>query len=198
MILSYRDEERRVFMKSALVLIDIQKDYFARGKNELFMPNTAAEKARMLLDYFRQKNLDVFHVQHISTSENAGFFRPNTEGAEIHPLVFPTPNEPVIVKHYPDSFLETRLEQELRSRQIDLLVICGMMSHMCIDTTVRSAKRLNFTVLLAEDACTTRDLTWDGTLIPANTVHQTMMAALNGMFAQVEKTKTILNILLGK
>lgn len=182
-------------MKTALVLIDIQKDYFPGGKNELFMPEQAAENARKLLAYFRQANMDIFHVQHISTNAASGFFQPGTEGADIHPLVFPAPNELVFVKHTPDAFLETGLEQALSVHQIERLVICGMMSHMCIDTTVRAAKRLNFTTLLAEDACTTKALQWNDTLIPANTVHQTMMAALNGMFARVEKSDTIINML---
>jgi Amidases related to nicotinamidase len=185
-------------MKSALVLIDIQNDYFAGGKSELFMPEKAAENAKILLDYFRQKNIDIFHIQHISTNSKNGFFQPNTEGASIHPLVFPTPNEPILVKHTPDSFIETGLEQELRARQIELLVICGMMSHMCIDTTVRAAKRLNFTVILAEDACTTKELIWNQTPIPANIVHQTMMAALNGTFARVEKSEMVISLLSDK
>jgi nicotinamidase-related amidase len=167
-------------MKKALILVDVQKDYFAGGKSELFMPEAAAGNVKMLLDRFRQENLDIFHIQHISTNEKAGFFRPGTEGVDIYPLVSPAPCETVIIKHNPDAFWETELEQALKSRQIESLVICGMMSHMCIDTTVRSAKRLNFTVLLAEDACTTKDLNWCGTLIPARTVHDTMMAALNG------------------
>jgi len=182
-------------MKSALVLVDIQKDYFAGGKNELFLPEEAAQNAKLLLEYFRQNNMDIFHIQHIRTDGNNGFFQPDTEGAEIHPWVFPISGEPVLVKHTPDSFLDTGLEQELRVRQIELLVVCGMMSHMCIDTTVRAAKRLSFTVLLAEDACTTKELVWREKHIPADVVHQTMMAALNGTFAQVEKTETILNLL---
>lgn len=182
-------------MKSALVLIDIQKDDFAGGKNELFRPIEAAENAKELLAYFRQTKLDIFHIRHISTGEKASFFLPGTEGAEIHPLVLPQANERVIIKHSPDSFLNTGLEQELRDRHIERLVMCGMMSHMCIDTTVRAAKRLGFSVLLAEDACTTKDLIWNDELIPAETVHRTMMAALSGTFAQVEKTKTILTLL---
>lgn len=184
-------------MKTALVLIDIQKDYFAGGKSELFMPEKAAEYAKTLLDFFRLYNLDIFHIQHISNSDNASFFLPHTEGSKIYPLVFPGHNEQIIVKHSPDSFLGTRLEEELRERHIEALVICGMMSHMCIDTTVRSAKRLNFTIYLAEDACTTKDLMWRDTTIPAEIVHKTMMAALNGSFAKVEKAQTILSLLSG-
>ncbi len=182
-------------MGSALILVDIQNDYFPGGKNELFMPEEAAGHAKVLLDYFRKKNLDIFHIQHVSTNEKTGFFLLNTEGADIYPLVSPKLSEPVLVKHTPDSFLGTGLEQQLRAHKIELLVICGMMSHMCIDTTVRAAKSLDFNILLAEDACTTKELMWNDTLITANTVQNTMMAALNGTFAQVEKTETIIRLL---
>lgn len=190
-----KQNKEGMFMKSALVLVDIQKDYFSGGKNELFQPEKAANQAKMLLDCFRQNNMDIFHIQHISEGGKSSFFQPNTEGAEIHPWVFPISGEPVLVKHTPDSFLNTGLEQELRARKIELLIVCGMMSHMCIDTTVRAARRLNFNVLLAEDACTTKELVWREKHIPADVVHQTMMAALNGTFAQVETTETILNLL---
>jgi nicotinamidase-related amidase len=180
-------------MKTALVLIDIQRDYFPGGNCELFMPEAAAEQAKILLEYFRQNELDVFHIQHISKKQNAEFFRPDTEGIEIHPLVLPLASESVMIKHYPDAFQETSLEQALRAKQVDTLVISGMMSHMCIDTSVRAAKRLQFDVLLAEDACTTKELVWNNTRIPATTVHQTMMASLDGSFAQVETTAAILN-----
>jgi nicotinamidase-related amidase len=113
-------------MKPALVLIDIQKDYFPGGMHELFMTETAAEHARQLLEYFRQNKLDVFHIQHISMKQSASFFRSDTEGVEIYPLVSPLSSEPVIVKHFPDAFQETELEQALRAKQIDTLVICGM------------------------------------------------------------------------
>lgn len=179
-------------MKAALVLIDIQKDYFSGGNHPLFQPETAAGNAKALLEFFRQEGLDVFHIQHISTKANATFFQPDTEGIEIHPLVYPLPTETVFVKHFPDSFQETGLEHALREKEIDTLVICGMMSHMCIDTSVRAAKRLMFSVLLAEDACTTRALNWRSTEIPATTVHQTTMASLDGSFAQVLPTEEIL------
>jgi nicotinamidase-related amidase len=179
-------------MKAALVLIDIQKDYFPGGSHPLFQPEAAAGRAKALLEFFRQNGLDVYHIQHISTKANATFFRPDTEGIEIHPLVRPLDTELVFIKHFPDAFQETGLEHALRLKQIDTLVICGMMSHMCIDTSVRAAKRLMFNVLLAEDACTTSELTWHSTIIPATTVHQTMMASLDGSFAQCLSTEEIL------
>jgi len=172
-------------MKNALILIDIQNDYFPGGRCELFQPERAAERAGRVLEYFRTAGLPIFHVQHVSTRENASFFLPDTDGAEIHPLVFPKEGEPVLVKHAPNAFLRTALERELRERQVEQLVICGMMSHMCIDSTVRAAADLGFSVLLLEDACTTRDLMWGDERIPAQTVHRAVMASLSGTFARV-------------
>lgn len=179
-------------MKSALLLVDIQNDYFPGGRCELFQPEQTAEKAKLLLEYFRNQGLPVFHIQHISENKPNGFFLPGTEGAEIHSSVFPTDKHKVLVKHTPNSFLHTGLEQLLRAQSVDQLVICGMMSHMCIDSTVRAAKDLGFSVLLAEDACTTKKLIWGETEIPAQTVHQTIMASLNGTFARVLTTKDLL------
>lgn len=178
-------------MKSALLLIDIQNDYFSGGRCELFKPEQAAEKARMLLELFRNSGLPVIHIQHIG-SQSATFFLQGSEGAEIYYAVSPKNDEKVLVKHAPNAFLNTGLYDLLKVQGIELLIICGMMSHMCIDTTVRAAKDLGFHVLLPEDACTTKALSWDGVNIPAQTVHQTFMASLNGLFAKVLKTEELI------
>ncbi len=176
-------------MENAILLIDIQNDYFAGGRNELHLPELAASRAREALELYRRLNLPVFHVQHISTRPGATFFLPDTAGADIHESVAPLPNENVIVKHAPNAFFQTELAAELQRLEVRHLVICGMMSHMCIDTSVRAAKDHGFAVTLLEDACTTKDLRWRETVIPAETVHQTFMAALSGSFAQVQRTE---------
>ena len=182
-------------MKSALLLIDIQNDYFPGGRCELFQSEHAAGKAKLLLEQFRNRGLPVFHVQHINENKAKGFFLSGTEGAEIHSSVSPIDKEKVLVKHTPNAFLNTRLENLLHAQDIAQLVICGMMSHMCIDSTVRTAKDLGFSVLLPEDACTTKALIWNGAHIPAQTVHQAIMASLNGSFAQVVITKDLLGLI---
>lgn len=68
------------------------------------------------------------------------------------------------------------------------LVVCGMMSHMCIDTSVRAARSHGYDITLLHDACATRDLSWNGKTIPAATVHEAFMAALHGAFADVRTT----------
>jgi len=175
-------------MKTALIVIDIQNDYFPGGRRELFQPERAADQAARALEAFRAAKLPVFHVQHISTREGAGFFLPDTSGVLIHPLAAPREGEPVVVKHAPNAFWNTGLEAALRARQADRLVVCGMMSHMCIDTSVRAARDLGFSQVLLEDACAAGDLEWDGVRIPAKTVHGAFMAALDGTFAGVVRT----------
>lgn len=97
--------------KSALVLIDIQKDYFPGGTMELVHATSSAEKAAVLLRHFRAHQWPVVHIQHLAVDEGATFFVPQTVGAEIHPLVAPMAGETVITKHFPNSFRETELRK---------------------------------------------------------------------------------------
>ncbi|MEI3479164.1 MAG: cysteine hydrolase family protein [Bilophila sp.] len=179
-------------MNTALVLIDIQNDYFPGGRFELSRPAEAEKRARQALDFFREKDRLIFHVQHVSLYAGASFFLPDTPGVAFREAVAPRPGERVVVKHTPDAFFETDLAAALEEAAIQKLIVCGMMSHMCIDTSVRSAKRLGYEVVVLEDACTTRDSIWDGETIPAATVHRTFMAALNGAFATVRPTDAFL------
>jgi nicotinamidase-related amidase len=175
-------------MKTAIILIDIQNDYFEGGKNKLHLPQQTAAHAKQALEFFRSNNMPVFHVQHISIQQGATFFLPDSSGAEILQSVAPDIGEKVFIKLAPNAFLQTGLSDELLRQNIRHLVICGMMSHMCIDTTVRAAQDFGFSVTVLEDACTTKDLVWRDTVIPAETAHETIMASLNGVFAQVLRT----------
>ncbi len=175
-------------MKSALILVDIQNEYFEGGNIPLHQPEEAAAQAKRLITHFRDSSLPVFHVRHINSRPGAVTFLPDSIGSEIHMSVAPQGGETVIIKHFPSAFLQTGLAAELQRQDVDHIVICGMMSHMCIDTTVRAAQDHSFSVTLPEDACTTRALVWNGQVIPAETVHHTFMAALSGMFAQVVTT----------
>jgi nicotinamidase-related amidase len=178
-------------MKTALILVDIQNDYFPGGANALWEQEAAAKKALDVLQLFRENSLPVVHIRHINTRAGATFFLPGTPGSEIHDSVRPAGGETVIIKNFPDSFLKTTLQEHLEGVGADRLVVCGMMSHMCIDTTVRSAAARGYAVILPHDACATRDLPWDGGTIPAGTVHNTFMAALRGTFATVVATNEV-------
>lgn len=131
-------------LKKALIIIDIQNDYFVGGKMPVVDSEIASLNARKILTYFRKEKLTIAHIQHISTREGSTFFIPNTEGVKIHSNVKPLENEKVIIKHYPNSFRETELLKHLRDRKITNIVICGMMTHMCVDATTRAAKDFGF------------------------------------------------------
>jgi nicotinamidase-related amidase len=172
-------------MRRALVIIDIQNDYFPGGRMPLVGAEAAATEAAGLLAAFRDRGEVVIHVQHISTRSGATFFLPDTDGARIHAAVAPRNGEPVIVKHFPNAFRGTALAEQLRAAGIGRLVFAGMMTHMCIDTSVRAAADLGFECSLAADACATRDLAWQGQAVPAAQVHAAYLAGLNGAFARV-------------
>ena len=175
-------------MKQALIIIDVQNDYFEGGRSELINPLGALSNIKKVLQHFRNQGFPIIHVQHINTREGATFFMPNTEGAAIHKELTPQENEYLVVKHAPNSFFETTLSDILKDEAITDVVMCGMMSHLCIDTTARAFKDFAIPVTLLADACTTKNLTWQGKIIPAETVHDVFMVALNGMFANVINT----------
>jgi len=172
-------------MKQALLIIDIQNDYFPGGAMELVGSREAGDQAGQLLNAFRSQSLPVVHIQHISTRPGAAFFLPDTPGVDIHDCVAPVTGEPVVQKNYPNCFRGTPLLDHLRDRRIDRLVIAGMMTHMCVDTTVRAAFDLGFQCLLAHDACAARDLAFGDKCVPAEAVQTGFLAALNGLFAKV-------------
>lgn len=175
----------------ALLLIDIQNDYFEGGKYPLHNPGAALANAEKALAQFRAAGLPVIHVQHINTRPGATFFLPDTDGAKIHEKLTPQKDEFVVTKHAPNSFYQTNLAEILIHNNLTSLALCGMMSHMCIDTTVRAARDYGLDITLLADACATKDLVWDGETIPARTVHKAFMAALNGMFANVIRTNEL-------
>ena len=181
-------------MKTALILIDIQNDYFDEGTMSLVGSDKAGINAKLVLESFRTNSLPIIHIQHIATSPTATFFLPNTKGAEIHDCVKPMGKEKIIIKHYPNSFRETELLDYLRTKNITDLVICGMMTHMCIDATARAAKDYGFGVTLIGDACATRDLEINGQIVKAEEVQKSFLAALNYFYSTVKTTGDYLSV----
>ncbi len=179
-------------MNTALILIDIQNDYFPGGKMELEGSEPASERARRLLDFFRDHNLPLVHIQHIATHPTATFFIPKTEGVSHRQNVQPRAAETVFQKHFPNAFRQTPLLDHLRAQKIDCVVIAGMMTHMCVDATVRAATDFGFQCLTASDACATCALVRDGNLVPAANVHNAFLAALNGPYGRVMTSDEII------
>lgn len=174
-------------MNKALLLIDIQKEYFENGALELVNPIAASENAKKLLENFRRENKTVVHVQHISP-DGAPFFISGTEGVEIHENVKPLNGEKVITKQFPNSFRDTDLLEYLKSKNITHLVIAGMMTHMCIDAGTRAAFDYGFECTVIADACATRDLQIKGQNVKAADAQNAFLAALEFSYSKILTT----------
>jgi len=170
---------------TALLVIDIQNDYFPGGAMELEGAEAAAARAGRALARFRERGEPVIHVRHLSVRPGSTFFIPGTRGAEIHAAVKPESGETVIEKNFPNSFRATALQEELQRLGTKNLVVAGMMTHMCVDASVRHAADLGYKVTLLGDACATRAQSYGGETVPARHVHAAFLAALNGFYAKV-------------
>ncbi len=169
----------------ALLLIDIQNDYFSGGRMPLAGIDEASHTAAQLLNHFRAQRLPLVHVRHVFDDPLAPFFQPNTPGIEIHASVAPEPGEIVVTKHFVNSFQATNLKSILDRHGVDSLAICGAMSQMCVEGTARAAAELGYRCQVVHDACATRDQTFGDRVIRAADVHGTAMATLGFAFAEV-------------
>ena len=194
--------------QKALILIDLQNDYFEGGLYPLVGSLDAVLKAQKLIHNFRLNSLPVIYIRHISSRQDATFFLPDTIGAEIHSSVAPRTNEEgariagaverssvapiknedIIIKHSPNSFYQTELNNLLQSKNITDVVICGMMTHMCVDATVRAAKDLGYKCTIIQDACATKALEFQDFKVEAEKVQAVFLAALTPFYATVKST----------
>ena len=113
--------------KRAVVVIDIQNDYFPDGKYELVGIEQAAANAARVIETARGQGDRVIHVRHIFPSQDAPFFTPDSEGSEINPVVAPRAGEPVVVKNAPNPFLKTDLKKILDDGGIEEVVVVGYL-----------------------------------------------------------------------
>ena len=178
-------------MARALVIIDIQNDYFPGGRSELVGADAAAARAADVLAGFRERGEQVVHLQHVWDAPDAEFFAPGTPGVDINDAVAPDDGEPVIQKAFPNGFQQTDLEQRLRDSGADELVLCGMMTSMCVDATVRAAVDLGFECTVVHDACATKDLSFDGRPVAAADVHAAFLAALGDGYAALTSASDV-------
>lgn len=174
--------------KTALIVVDIQNDYFPGGLWALSKVEAAAAKAAQVIAVFRECGDLVVHIRHEFTNPDAPFFRPGSEGAHIHPSVINQGGEPVVLKHYINSFRETELKAVLDRHAIEAVVVVGNMSHMCVDGITRAAVDFGYATTVLHDACATLDLEFNGVKVPAEQVHAAFMAALSFGYAPVIST----------
>jgi len=181
--------------KTALIIVDLQNDYFPGGKWTLEGIEDASANAARLLAAARAAGSPVIHVRHESLAEKAPFFVPRTTGAEVHPSVLPQDGEARVLKHQINSFRDTNLKAILERNGIEEVVICGAMSHMCVDAVTRAAADFGYGVTLIHDACASRDLEFDGVQVPAKHAHAAFMAALSAAYAKTVSTEEYLRSL---
>jgi len=169
-------------LKTALLLIDIQYNYYPGGRGALVNPELASANAVLVLKKFREAGHLVVHIRHNFKN-----------GAEIYPDVAPLDNEKVITKDFPNSFRNTDLLEYLQKNNIKRLVICGMMTHMCVEAATRAAADLGFRCYVISDACATRDLKFNDTIIPAEHVHYSTLSAIASSYGKVMDTRQFLD-----
>lgn len=147
-------------MTAALLVIDLQNDYFPGGSFPLWNTADTLDHVEAAVKSARAKGIPVLLIQHIADPEagTAPFFNQGTEGAAIHPRILAAaPGAPVVVKRFADSFFKTTLEKVLSESGVTKLLVCGMMTQNCVTHTVLSKSAEKYTVCILPDCCTTVD-----------------------------------------
>ena len=160
-------------MKTALILIDIQQFYFVEGSSQLVKPEAASENAAIMLKEFRTNGDLIVHVQHASK-----------ENMYIHSNVIPQEDEKVITKQYVNSYRDTDLFDFLNHNKVEKVIICGMMTHVCVEGASRASTDYGFEVVVIGDACATRDVEHNGKTVKAADVHASTLATIDGYYGK--------------
>lgn len=179
---------------AVLLIVDVQK-----GLDEPSLGNRnnpqAEENMVRLLTAWRQTNRPVFHVQHLSLSPTSPL-RPSHPGHVIKDEVKPQDDEILFQKHVNSAFIGTDLEQELRRRGYDTLIIVGLTTPHCVSTTTRMAGNLGFHTFVVSDATAAFDMVGhDGRHYPAEEIHAVSLVTLQDEFATVVETDTLLTVI---
>lgn len=171
---------------AALVMIDCQNTY-REGLMQLVGVEAALLEARRVLDRARELGRPVIHIQH-----DAGPGTPYDVSARIGriaDIVAPLPGETVITKTYPNSFVQTTLDETLKELGVKQLVLAGFMTHMCVNSTARGAFNLGYSPTVVASATATRDLPLPGGgIVRADALQAASIAALGDLFAAIAPT----------
>lgn len=147
-------------MTKALLVIDLQNDYFPGGKFPLWNTEAVLQNIEQAIERANAQGIPVVIIQHVANSKLgiAPFFNEGTPGAEIHPRILAAaPKAPIVVKEFADSFERTNLEETLTKLGVDELLVCGMMTQNCVTHTAISKAAEKYSVAILADCCTTVD-----------------------------------------
>ena len=145
-------------MSTALLVIDLQNDYFPGGKFPLWNTDVTLQNIERAIERAKAKNIPVILIQHIADSSKgiAPFFNGGTSGAEVHSRILSAaPKAPIIVKQFADSFVNTTLADTLARLGVTVLLVCGMMTQNCVTHTAISKSAEKYKVSILADCCTT-------------------------------------------
>ncbi|WP_322045552.1 cysteine hydrolase family protein [Paraburkholderia sp. J67] len=143
----------------ALIVIDLQNDYFPGGAFELWNADATLATVERAIAQAQAKGIPVVHIQHVADASKgiSPFFNAGTEGVETHARIkAAAPDAPVVVKHFADAFERTTLHETLQRLGADELILCGMMTQNCVTHTALSRRADDYKkVTVLSDACTT-------------------------------------------
>jgi nicotinamidase-related amidase len=175
-------------MKRALLLIDVQNEYFT-GKLPVTYPENSFENIIRTIDFAGENRIPVILIQHTNPGEDAVTFKKGTDEHEIHEKVLKRKYDKIIEKDLPGSFTGTELESWLKENEINTVVICGYMTQMCCDTTARQAMHLGFNVEFLSDATGTLNISNFAGEISAEELHRAILVTQAMKFSKVMSTE---------
>lgn len=161
-------------MKRALLVIDVQNEYFT-GKLPVTYPPGSLENILRAMDCARKNGIPVVVIQQTSPQKDTLIFRKGTEEWNLHPKIASQAYDHLIEKNFPGSFTGTDLESWLRERKVDTVVITGYMTQMCCDATARQAAHMGLLVEFLSDATGTLCLSNKADSAKAEELHRAIL-----------------------
>jgi nicotinamidase-related amidase len=169
--------------ESTLILIDCQNTY-TNGVMELEGVQAALDEAEVLLDRARSAGIPIIHIQH--DDGPGSLYDIEGESGSIVSRVAPRNGEQVVVKNYPNAFVQTDFDDLLKTSNASNLVIAGFMTHMCVNSTARGAFNLGYSPTVVAAATATRALPGlNDATVPASAVQTASLAAIADLFGVV-------------
>ncbi len=176
---------------TALLVLDMQ-NYFLQNESNAFIPSAPAiiDNINLLMDFAKQLNLPLIFTRHTNTQKNAQMMdkwwhylmKPHRKITQISELINLPDNPIIFEKHQYDAFYQTGLDEYLRAKSINTLIVCGVMTNLCVETTIRSAFVHGYECILAADATASYNYEY----------HHASCINLNFGFAHISSTQKII------